>query len=218
MARNFDLIVFDWDGTLMDSAGVIVDSIRRAARDLGLPPPPEEDCRHIIGLGLSEALARLFPGLAHEAHPRLVERYRYHYLGRDAAIPLFPGAGALVRTLAKRDYLLAVATGKSRTGLDRVLRHTGLATCFHATRCADECFSKPHPQMLEELMDELGVRRERTLMVGDTSHDMQMAANAGVPALAVSYGAHAREDLLALNPLACVDSVEELKTWLETCA
>lgn len=218
MARRFDLIVFDWDGTLMDSAGVIVASIRRAAEDLGLEPPSEAACRHIIGLGLTEALQHLFPALPEAEHPRLVERYRHHYLGRDAEIPLFAGADAVVRGLHARDYLLGVATGKSRKGLDRVLGYTGLRPYFHATRCADECFSKPHPQMLEELMTELGVRPERTLMIGDTSHDLQMAANAGVPALAVSYGAHGREDLLAHGPLACVDSVQELGTWLATCA
>ncbi|MEO1765613.1 HAD-IA family hydrolase [Thiobacter aerophilum] len=218
MARRFHLIVFDWDGTLMDSAGVIVTSIQRAAQDLGLEPPPEAACRHIIGLGLTEALAQLFPALPEAEHPRLVTRYRYHYLGRDAQIPLFAGVDALVRELHAQDYLLGVATGKSRKGLDRVLGYTGLGAYFHATRCADECFSKPHPQMLEELMGQLGVRPERTLMIGDTSHDLQMAANAGVPALAVSYGAHRREDLLAHGPLACVNSVEELRTWLMTCA
>lgn len=218
VARRYDLIVFDWDGTLMDSAGLIVDSIRRAAQDLGLPAPDEADCRHIIGLGLGEALDRLFPGLSRAQHAPLVERYRYHYLGRDAHIPLFPGAGELVRRLHGAGHFLGVATGKSRKGLERVLGYTGLGHYFHATRCADECFSKPHPQMLEELMAALGVARERTLMIGDTSHDLQMAANAGVAALAVSYGAHQRDDLVAHEPLACLDSVEELKTWLENYA
>lgn len=217
MARNFDLIVFDWDGTLMDSAGVIVDSIQRAAADLGLAVPDDAACRQIIGLGLTEALQTLFPQLPAAWHPRLTERYRHHYLGRDARIPLFPGADALIRGLHARDILLGVATGKSRKGLNRVLGYTGLAGCFHATRCADECFSKPHPQMLEEIMEELGVGPRRTLLVGDTSHDLQMAANAGVAAVAVSYGAHPREDLLAHGPVACVDSVEELKAWLENC-
>ena len=218
MQRRFDLLVFDWDGTLMDSAGVIVASIQRAAEDLGIAPPAEAACRHIIGLGLEEALARLFPELPAARHPELVERYRHHYLGRDAEIPLFPGAGELVRRLHAGNYLLGVATGKSRRGLERVLRYTGLTDCFHATRCADECFSKPHPQMLEQLMHELGVPPQRTLMIGDTSHDLEMARNAGVAALAVSYGAHARDALMAHAPLACLDSVEELQAWLETCA
>lgn len=218
MARQFDLIVFDWDGTLMDSAGVIVASIQNAARDLGLAVPDDAACRHIIGLGLTEALAQLFPALPEAEHPPLVARYRHHYLGQDAEIPLFAGADAIVRELHAADYLLGVATGKSRKGLDRVLGYTGLGALFHATRCADECFSKPHPEMLEQLMDELGARRERTLMIGDTSHDLQMARNAGVAALAVSYGAHDREDLMTHGPVGCVDSVEELKTWLANYA
>jgi phosphoglycolate phosphatase len=218
MPKQFDLIVFDWDGTLMDSAGVIVASIQNAARDMGIAVPDDAACRHIIGLGLTEALMQLFPALPETEHPRLVERYRHHYLGQDAEIPLFAGADAVVRELHAADYLLGVATGKSRKGLDRVLGYTGLGAYFHATRCADECFSKPHPEMLEQLMDELGARRERTLMIGDTSHDLQMAGNAGVAALAVSYGAHDKQDLLSHAPLACVDSIEELRTWLATCA
>jgi len=218
MAKQFDLIVFDWDGTLMDSAGVIVASLQNAARDLGLAAPDDAACRQIIGLGLTEALAQLFPDLPETEHPRLVERYRHHYLGQDAEIPLFAGADAIVRELHAADYLLGVATGKSRRGLDRVLGYTGLGAYFHATRCADECFSKPHPEMLEQLMQELGASRSRTLMIGDTSHDLQMAGNAGVPALAVSYGAHDKRDLMTHAPLACVDSVEELKAWLANCA
>lgn len=218
MAKHFDLIVFDWDGTLMDSAGVIVASIQNAARDIGLAAPHDAACRQIIGLGLTEALVQLFPDLPEAEHPRLVERYRHHYLGQDAEIPLFAGADAIVRQLHAADYLLGVATGKSRKGLDRVLGHTGLGAYFHATRCADECFSKPHPEMLEQLMDELGAGRDRTLMIGDTSHDLQMAGNAGVAALAVSYGAHEKADLMSHAPLGCVDSVEELKAWLANYA
>ena len=214
MTKQFDLIVFDWDGTLMDSAGVIVASIQNAARDLGIAAPDDAACRQIIGLGLSEALMQLFPQMREADYPRLVERYRHHYLGQDTEIPLFAGAEAIVRDLHAADYLLAVATGKSRKGLDRVLDHTGLRAYFHATRCADECFSKPHPEMLQQLMDELGASRSRTLMIGDTSHDLQMASNAGVPALAVSYGAHEKQDLMAHAPLGCVDNVEELKAWL----
>ena len=214
MPKNFDLIVFDWDGTLMDSAGVIVASIQHAARDIGVAVPSDAACRQIIGLGLTEALTQLFPELAQDEHPRLVGRYRHHFLGQDAEIPLFAGADAVVRDLRAADYLLAVATGKSRRGLDRALDHSGLGAYFHATRCADECFSKPHPEMLEQLMQELGARPGRTLMIGDTSHDLQMANNAGVAALAVSYGAHDKHDLMTHGPLACVDNIEELKAWL----
>ena len=214
MSKQFDLIVFDWDGTLMDSAGVIAASIQAACRDLGLAEPSEQAARHIIGLGLNEAIAHLLPALPAADYPRMVERYRHHYLGKDQDIPLFSGAERVVHDLHAAGFLLGVATGKSRRGLDRVLDHTGLRAYFHATRCADECFSKPHPEMLEQLMNQLGATRQRTLMIGDTSHDLQMAQNAGVPSLAVSYGAHLRADLLTHTPLACVDSILEMETWL----
>jgi len=214
MPQQFDLIVFDWDGTLMDSAGAIVASIQGACRDLGLVVPSEQASRHIIGLGLTEAIAHLLPSLPEADYPKLVDRYRHHFLSQDADIPLFVGAERIVRDLNQAGFLLGVATGKSRRGLDRVLEQTGLGIYFHGTRCADECFSKPHPEMLEQLMDELGTTRQRTLMIGDTSHDLQMAQNAGVAALAVSYGAHPRDELLAHAPLACLDQIEELEQWL----
>jgi phosphoglycolate phosphatase len=218
MPKQFDLIVFDWDGTLMDSAGVIAAAIQAACADLGLAEPSEQAARHIIGLGLNEAIAHLLPALPAAEYPRMVERYRHHYLGKDQDIPLFSGAERVVHDLHAAGFLLGVATGKSRRGLDRVLDHTGLRAYFHATRCADECFSKPHPEMLEQLMDQLGATRQRTLMIGDTSHDLQMAQNAGVPSLAVSYGAHLRADLLTHTPRACVDSITELATWLRANA
>lgn len=198
----------------MDSTGAIVHSIQGACRDLGLAEPSDEAARHIIGLGLNEAIAHLLPQLPEAEYPHLIERYRYYYLGKDHEIPLFAGAYNVVRDLHTAGFLLGVATGKSRRGLDRVLDHTGLRPYFHATRCADECFSKPHPEMLEQLMDELGMARDRTLMIGDTSHDLLMAKNAGVASLAVSYGAHARVDLLTHTPLECVENIEEMETWL----
>lgn len=215
MQTNFDLIVFDWDGTLMDSAAAIVHAIQAASRDLGLPEPPEQRARHVIGLGLSDALQLAVPDLPETAYPEMVERYRHHYLSRDHELVLFVGVEALLQELAARGYRLAVATGKSRLGLDRALDHSGLRAYFHALRCADQCHSKPHPQMLEELMDELGAEPGRTLMIGDTTHDLQMARNAGTGGVGVSYGAHALEDLLALDPLACVHSVEALQQWLQ---
>ena len=218
MPKQFDLIVFDWDGTLMDSAGVIAASIQAACCDLGLAEPSEQAARHIIGLGLNEAIAHLLPALPVADYPRMVERYRHHFLGKDQDIPLFSGAECLVRNLHAAGFLLGVATGKSRRGLDRALNHTGLRVYFHATRCADECFSKPHPEMLEQLMDQLGATRQRTLMIGDTSHDLQMARNAGVASLAVSYGAHLRADLLTHTLLACVNSIAEMETWLRANA
>lgn len=212
--KRYELIVFDWDGTLMDSAAMIVDSVQAAARDLGLEPPPAERARHIIGLGLADALRHALPDLPEDHYPELVERYRHHYLSRDHELVLFAGADALVRQLAGHGYRLGVATGKSRRGLDRALAHSGLGDYFHATRCADECHSKPHPQMIEELMEEFAVAPAATLMIGDTTHDLLMAQNAGVDAVAVSYGAHPRDALEAAAPLYCAASVGELALWL----
>lgn len=214
MAARFELIVFDWDGTLLDSAAAIVSSIQAACRDLGLPEPSPSRARHVIGLGLGDALRHAVPALPERDYPRMVERYRHHYLSRDHELTLFPGVFEMIESLAARGRLLAVATGKSRVGLNRALAHSGLGPFFHATRCADECFSKPHPAMLEQLMDELGVSPERTLMVGDTTHDLQMAKNAGVAGLAVSFGAHPREALEAEQPLACLSTPQDLAAWL----
>jgi phosphoglycolate phosphatase len=217
MARQFDLVVFDWDGTLMDSAGAIVRAIMAACMDLGVAPPSEERARHVIGLGLADALRHAVPDLALEAYPRMAERYRHHYLAADHELELFGGTREMVEWLGGQGLLLAVATGKSRKGLDRALGQSGLEASFHATRCADECYSKPHPAMLEELMAELGVIRQRTVMIGDTIHDLQMARNAGVAGVAVSFGAHPRAVLEAERPLACVASPAELHAWLRTC-
>lgn len=213
--RRFDLIVFDWDGTLMDSAGAIASSVQAAARDLGLAPPSDARARHIIGLGLQDALRHALPDLPSERYGELSQRYRHHYLAQDQELALFPGIDDLLVRLRAEGRSLAVATGKSRLGLDRALSVSGLGPRFDASRCADECFSKPHPQMLEELMEEFSVTPEATLMIGDTSHDVLMARNAGVGAVAVSYGAHPRKELEALAPLACVNTVAELSSWLE---
>lgn len=215
MPRRFELLVFDWDGTLMDSAASIVESLQAASADLNLPVPEDAAARHIIGLGLNDALGYLFPELPRNRYGALTERYRLHFLARDSAIPLFPGVSEAIRELHEAGFLLAVATGKSRAGLDRALESTGLRPYFHASRCADEGFPKPHPEMLLALMDKLGVEPEQTLMIGDTSHDLQMAANAGVVALAAAYGAHPRESLLACSALACLESFEELHRWLK---
>lgn len=214
MARRFELIVFDWDGTLMDSAAAIVRAIQAASRDMGVPEPDEATARHVIGLGLVDALRHAVPTLAPEDYPKLADRYRYHYLARDHELTLFEGAAELVEELNAAGYLLAVATGKSRAGLDRAMAQTGIGRWFHTTRCADECHSKPHPQMLLEIMDFLDAAPERTLMVGDTVHDLQLARNAEASALAVSFGAHPEEHLLAESPLACVDTPAALADWL----
>lgn len=218
MAKRFDLLVFDWDGTLLDSAGAIVAAIQAACCDLELPEPSDERARHVIGLGLGEALRHAVPELPEQRYPQMVDRYRHHYLSRDHELRLFDGAAELVAELAGAGFALAVATGKSRVGLDRALKASGLGAYFQASRCADECFSKPHPQMLEELMQEFSVAPERTLMIGDTTHDLQMALNAGVASLGVAYGAHPAAALDALAPLARLQKVEELAAWLRTHA
>ena len=211
---QFDLLIFDWDGTLMDSAGVIVDSIQRACADLAIPVPAARASRQIIGLGLVQALQTLLPDLAEEAYPRLVERYRHHYLGRDHAIPLFDGVEAGIRNLQAQGFQLAVATGKNRFGLERALASSGLGDVFLATRTADQTHSKPHPAMVLEIVDELGANPARTLVIGDTGHDLLMAANAGVASLGVTYGAHDIEDLRPHAPLALIDSFNEVHAWL----
>lgn len=214
MPKQYDLLIFDWDGTLMDSAGVIVDSIQRACADIGLPMPSERASRQIIGLGLIQALQALLPDLPGDDYPRLVERYRHHYLGRDADIPLFGGVAEGIRDLHETGFTLAVATGKSRVGLERALESSGLGAWFAATRCADQTHSKPHPAMVLELIDELGADPARTLVIGDTSHDLLMAANAGVASLGVTYGAHDAGDLHPHAPVALMESFLEVRAWL----
>ena len=214
MDKRFELIVFDWDGTLMDSTGAIVASIQAAALDLGIPPPSDERASHIIGLGLIDALRLALPDLPAERYHDVAARYRHHYLSRDQDLSLFDGAVELIDELAQAGHSLAVATGKTRKGLDRAFAVSGLGQRFHASRCADECHSKPHPQMLEELMVEFGVEPDATLMIGDTTHDLLMARNAGVAALGVAYGAHPRQTLEAEAPLYCAGDVAQLAAWL----
>jgi len=211
---RYDLLVFDWDGTLIDSAPTIVGCIQAACGDLGLPVPEAARASYVIGLGLYDALAYVVPGLAPTDYGRVVERYRSHFLARDAELPLFPGAKAMLGALRDRGHILAIATGKSRAGLARALENTGLELFFAASRCADQCAPKPAPDMLRELMKELDVDDTRTLMIGDTVHDLKMAVHAGVPAVGVSHGAHPKGDLVALEPLACVENIDELTQWL----
>lgn len=214
---HYDLIVFDWDGTIMDSASSIVSALQRASQDLDLPIPSDEASRHIIGLGLNEAMMHLFPDLSSSRYPQLVDRYRHHYLGSDHVIPLFAGMKELIQNLRQTGYLLAVATGKSRRGLDRALTVTELDGFFDHSRTADECFSKPHPAMLLELMTVMNVTPRRTIMIGDTSHDINMANNAAVPSIAVTYGAHPEAELKRCTPepIAFIDSVKALRQWFE---
>ncbi len=215
MNARYDLIVFDWDGTLMDSERKIVRCMSAAAADLGIADPGADAIRQIIGLGLDEAMEQLFPQAPSALRQSLTQRYREHFLGLDQTdMPLFAGVEEGLPRLAQEGFLLAVATGKARRGLDRVLDQTGTRRYFAATRCADESFSKPHPKMLEDILEQTGVSRDRALMVGDTTYDMLMARNAGVPALAVSYGVHTRAQLLECTPLGCVDSFSEVCQWI----
>jgi phosphoglycolate phosphatase len=218
MTKRYDLIVFDWDGTVMDSTAIIAGSIQAACRDLNLPVPSDETARYVIGMGLNEALRHAVPDAPEAMYEALTARYRYHFLAQDASIPLFAEARETIIELHGQGYWLAVATGKNRNGLNRALTSSELGEYFHATRTADQTFSKPHPAMLLEIMDELGLEAERVLMVGDTTHDLQMAINAGVDAVGVTHGAHPAEQLRALNPLALVDDFIALRAWFKAHA
>ena len=210
---KYSLLVFDWDGTIIDSASTIAECIRLAAADVGLPVPSKEQASHVIGLGLQDALRHAVPSLSPERVPEFVERYREHFRASEHKMDLFGGMRELLASL-QNQRILGIATGKSRRGLDRSLEATGLKAYFRASRCADETHPKPHPAMLLELLDQLGVRPEGALMIGDTSHDLEMARAAGVDALAVTYGAHAEHSLRSCQPRACVASVAELGRWL----
>lgn len=215
MNKKYDLIVFDWDGTLMDSEARIVTCMQRAARDTGFTEPDEAEVREIIGLSLERAVGLLFESADEKVVSQITGAYRKHWLGDDVPhSALFPHAGEVIALLEQAGYLLAVATGKSRRGLDKVLHESGLETRFHATRCADEAFSKPHPQMLEEILVDLDTGAERALVIGDTEYDMQMAANARVDALGVVHGVHSAERLLAQGAKSVLAGLNELPGWL----
>lgn len=213
MTARFDLLVFDWDGTLADSIGQIVDSMVHALGAAALAPRSTEQIRAIIGLGMNEALDALYPGLPEPDRDRVARAYREHYRAAQD-VPLFPGARAALESLRDAGHLLAVATGKGHRGLDAALRTAGVAGLFHATRTADRTASKPAPGMLLELMAQFDVAPHRTLMIGDSEHDLRMAANAGVPALGVLSGTRDARALLEFRPLACIESVAMLPAWL----
>ncbi|MBI1173735.1 MAG: HAD-IA family hydrolase [Sideroxydans sp.] len=215
MAKRYELIVFDWDGTVMDSTAVIAGSIQAACRDLELPVPSDEAARHVIGMGLKDALRHAVPEAPEDMYEPLADRYRRHFLAQDASIPLFAGARETIAGLHEAGHALAVATGKSRNGLDRALLNSDMDRYFQASRTADETFSKPHPAMLLELMDEFGMRPEQVLMIGDTTHDLKMAENAGVDALGLTHGAHPEEHLSMLRTVALLNNFAELRDWLE---
>jgi phosphoglycolate phosphatase len=216
---SFALICFDWDGTLMDSQERIVNCLLGAFADVGCPAPSRAAAADVIGLGLDEAVGRLWPEADTAERRQVAAYYRSRFLGGDPTpTPLFPGALDTLNQLRGEGYLLAVATGKSRRGLDQSLAQTGLADYFQVTRCADETRSKPDPRMLQEIMETLDVKPGQTLMVGDTEYDMLMAANAGVAALAVAHGVHSPARLLACGPLACLHSLHDIPRWLQARA
>jgi phosphoglycolate phosphatase len=214
-ARCFDLIAFDWDGTLFDSTRIIVRCIQAAVVDVGGARPSDEAAAYVIGLGLMQALAHAAPDVAQAKYPELGARYRHHYLAHQDDISLFDGVLPMLDALKARGHRLAVATGKSRRGLDDALRTVELQGVFDGSRTADETAGKPHPRMLHELMEQFGSTPARTLMIGDTTHDLQMARNAGCPSVAVSYGAHAPAAFTALQPLQVVHSARDLDAWLQ---
>ena len=211
---RFDLIVFDWDGTLFDSTALIVRCIQQACRDIGAAVPSDVDAAYVIGLGLQDALRHAVPDLPAGRYPELGLRYRHHYFASQHELSMFPGTLAMLQALKARHHWLAVATGKGRRGLDEALAHAQLKGLFDGTRTADETASKPDPRMLNELMREFGVEPSRTLMIGDTTHDLQLARNAGTARVAVSYGAHEREAFDAYEPLIIAHSTRELHDWL----
>jgi phosphoglycolate phosphatase len=212
--KRYSAVVFDWDGTVMDSTHSIVEAIQGACADLGLPVPPAQEAAWVIGLSLESALYRCVPTLTAEQMPDFIDSYRVRFLSRDPDIKLFDGITDLLAMLRSRQIALGVATGKSRVGLDRVLAAKQMQGHFHVTRCADESFSKPHPAMLLEIMDELSLQPDQVLMVGDTSHDIQMATAAGVDSMAVTYGAHDTATLLQAEPTVMVSSVGEMRSWM----
>jgi phosphoglycolate phosphatase len=213
--RRFDLIVFDWDGTLFDSTGLIVRCIQAACRDIDTPVPDDMQAAYVIGMGLMDALKHAVPDLPVERYPELGLRYRHHYMQWQHEIVLFEGTREMLQALKERNHWLAVATGKTRHGLNEALDSAQLEAMFDSTRTADETASKPNPLMLHELMAEVGAEPARTLMVGDTTHDLQLAANAGVASLAVSFGAHAPEYFQRYAPLDVAHSTRELHAWLQ---
>ena len=212
--RRFDLIAFDWDGTLFDSTTIIARCIQAAVRDVGGKEPTFEAASYVIGMGLMQALAHAAPDVPQEMYPRLGDRYRHHYFAIQHEISLFEGVLPLLAALKGRGHVLTVATGKSRRGLDEALATSALAGVFDASRTADQTAGKPDPLMLRELMAEFDISPERTLMVGDTTHDLQMALNAGCASVAVSYGAHDHAVFDALTPLFVAHSVAQLHEWL----
>jgi phosphoglycolate phosphatase len=218
LPQRFRLLAFDWDGTLADSTSLIAVALQETCREMGLPVPDDTAAKHVIGLSYQDSIRYLAPTLEPGHHEHFRERFGANYLAGDASIPLFDGVHEMLAELDARGFVLGIATGKSRRGLTRVLEQHGIAHRFGVSRCADEGFSKPHPDMLLTLMGQAGVDADATLMIGDTTHDLQLARNAGAASVAVSYGAHPLEGLTKMQPLATVHSIAELRAWLATNA
>lgn len=213
--KPIKLLVFDWDGTLADSTASIINAMQVAIDECGIEPRSDDDIRNIIGLGLLQAAAVLYPDLNPANQEMLAHKYRSHYsLANQGKTMLFPGVHNTLDQLKTLDYQLAIATGKSRKGLDNSLRDTGVEEYFHFSRCADEAISKPHPQMLMDIMDELDIKPGQTVMIGDSEYDLQMANNAGVKPIAVTYGSQGRDHLLKYNPVVCLNKITDLVGWL----
>ena len=215
--RSIKLLVFDWDGTLADSTAAIVKAMQAAIGECGVESRSDDNIRDIIGLGLLQAVAALYPDMEVAAQEDIAQKYRMHYsLANQGMTMLFPGVNNTLDHLKTMEYQLAIATGKSRKGLNNSLKQAGVEEFFHFSRCADETFSKPHPQMLLEIMDELDAKPGQTVMIGDSEYDLQMANNAGVRPVAVTYGSQSREHLLKYNPVACLNKITDLVGWLAT--
>jgi phosphoglycolate phosphatase len=213
---KYSLLVFDWDGTLMDSQAQIVNCMQSAIGELKLEARTDEQITNIIGLGLEEAIVQLYPMMKISLVTITAQTYREHYLYKDKTpSPLFGGVEDVLISLKKEGYDLAIATGKSRRGLDKGLTETNLHDYFPITRCADETRSKPHPQMLEEILTDHNVDASKALMIGDSEYDLQLANNTKVDGLAVSYGVHGLMRLLKQDPVGFIDKIGQLPDWLE---
>lgn len=213
--KNYALIIFDWDGTLMDSVGRIVSSMQSASRHCKLTIPTNTAVKSIIGLSLPVALGQLFPHLSTEECDEVIEQYKYEYReGDNTPTPLFENALGLLTALKDEQRILAVATGKGREGMQRVFGITDTEHYFNASRCAGEASSKPSPDMLLSLLAELGMTAEQAVVIGDTSHDMQMALSAGIDSIGITLGVDNRETLNKYQPVVVVDSLNELQQVL----
>ena len=213
--KKFQLLVFDWDGTLADSQACIIDAMQLASSEAGMKKPDDAKIRDVIGLSLEVAIQKLFSEADEKVVKRIVDRYREHYFSTStSSVPVFEGVVEILEKLNQENYFLAIATGKSRRGLDRSLIDTGLEKYFHASRCADETISKPHPKMLIEIIDFFGLETSDALMIGDSEYDLKMANNADTESVAVSYGVHNIERLQQCDPLGIIHNITELSDYL----